>query len=177
MTMLAEDPKLAIFLGIIALAVLASTLTQTRRYLLVFSGMVVVILLTTAGVVFERLVETEKEQIEAVLGRIETALEANDLAQLLEHVSPEAEKSRYRARWALEAVEITDARVRNLEVVVNRLTSPPTAEARFDGTIRFRYRMDLGGRDFYPARFVVQFQLEDDRWLLTDHVEYQLQRL
>ena len=177
MTMLAEDPKVVVFIGILAVAMLASILPRTQRYVLVFSGMAGVVLLTVAGVVVERLVVTEREQIEAVLDGIAAALEDNDLEALLQHVSPEAEKTRYRATLALEQVIVTDARVRNVEIVVNRLTSPVTAEIRFDGVVRYEFRGGTLGRDFYPAKFVVELRLEGDRWLVTDHIETQAQGL
>ena len=177
MTALVEDPKLVVFAGILALALLASILPRTQRYGRVFLAMAGVLLVTVAGVVVERLVVTEKEQIEATLDSIVLALEHNDLDGLLEFVSPSAVRTRKRATWALERILVTDTGIRNLEIVPNHLTSPPSAEARFDGVIRYRMRVAGFGREFYAARFVVELRLEDDRWVVTDHVEYQTQSL
>jgi hypothetical protein len=175
--MLAEDPKLVIFIGIVAVAVLASVLPRTQRYGLVFLAMAAVLVLTVAGVVFERLVVTEREQVEAVLDDIASALEDNDVDGVLDHLSPAATPTRTRARLAMEELVITDAGIRNLEVAINRLTSPVTAEARFDGVIRYRFRTGDIGRNFYAARFVVVLQLEEGRWMVTDHIEHTLQSL
>jgi len=175
--MLAEDPKLVIFIGIAAVAVLASALPRTERYGLVFLAMAAVLVLTVAGVVAERLVVTEREQVEAVLDDIASALEDNDVDGVLEHLSASAGRTRIRARLGLEELIITDTGIRNLQISINRLTIPATAEARFDGVIRYRFRAGDIGRNFYAARFVVVLQLEEGRWMVTDHIEHTIQSL
>ena len=55
----------------------------------------------------------------------------NDLNGLLDCISPSAEEPRDYARWVLGRVEVEEAHISDLEITVNRLTSPPTAEAKF----------------------------------------------
>jgi len=175
--MLLENPIPVIFVGIVVEAVLASIFANTGRNVMLLA-MVGVFLLVLAGVVLERVVVTEKEVVEATLDGVVDALEDNDLDRLLsEYVSPSAAHTRLRAETALAIVEITRAKVHNLEVTINHLTSPPTAEARFDGIVWFRGRQPGIHPDRYAAKFVAELQWEGDRWMITDHLEYEMQRL
>jgi len=177
MTVLVEDPTLVIFIGIIAMAVLASVLPRTQHYRLVLWGMAGVLLLTVAGVLVERLVVTDTEKIEATLHAIAAALEDNDVEGVVQYVSPSAVRSRLRARTAMGQILITDTSIRNLQITLNPLTSPPSAEARFDGVIRYDFRVGGMGRQFYAAKIVAELRLEEGRWLVSDHVEYRTQTL
>jgi hypothetical protein len=168
-----ESPMPVIFLGIVIEAVLGIALFTTRRGVLLLP-MAVVVLLVLGGVWLERVIVTETERVEATLDDVADALKANDLSKLYTYISPAARYTRDRAAWALGYIEVTDAKIRNLAVTINRLTSPATAEAKFDGIIFFRgKRVEVGGRDRYPARFTVQLELDGDRWLVTDHIEYE----
>lgn len=177
MTMLVEDPKLVILLGIIGLAVLASLLPRTQRIGLVFLGMAGVLVLTVAGVLVERFVVTEREEVEAAVYGITDALEANDVAGVLGYVAPSAKHTRSRAQWALGQITVLDTGVRHLDITINHLTSPPTAEISFDGTIRYDYKTPGIGRNFYASHFVVLLEKDGDRWLVTDHVEQDMHGL
>jgi hypothetical protein len=74
---------------------------------------------------------------------------------------------------ALRLVEITDVKVRNRSVTINRLTSPPTADAEFQGWVHFNPRVETIPYPFYAARFKIELRREGDRWLITDHIEYE----
>lgn len=177
MTMLLENPIPVIFVGIVVEAVLASVFANTGRKV-VLLAMIGVLILVLGGVVLERVVVTEKEVVEATMDGVVAALEDNDLDRLLnEYVSPLAAHTRLRAETALDIVEVTQAKIRNLEVTINRLTSPPTAEARFDGIVYFRGRQPGIHPDRYAAKFVAELRWEGGRWMITDHVEYEMQRL
>ena len=177
MNSLFEDPKLIIFVGVIAVAVLASILTRTARYKLVLSAMVGVLLITIAGVVLERVVVTEKEKVEATIDGAAAALEDNDVDRVLYYISESADRTRTRAEWSLEQIEVIDTKIRNLEIIINELTSPPTAEARFDGVIYYRLKVASTGREWYPAQIFVELRRENGRWLITDHVEHETRGL
>ena len=177
MTSLLEDPKPVIFITVIVLAVLASIIPRTQRYVALFTAMAVVLLLGILGVVAERLVVTDRENIETVIYEAADALEDNDLDRLLLCVSESAQQTRSRARWSLEQIQVLKTKVRNLDVVINELTSPPTAEAQFDGVIYYQLKDASTGREWYPARLSVELRREDARWLITNHLEHGVQRL
>jgi hypothetical protein len=172
MTTLVENPMPIIFLGIIAEAVLATMLVSTRQGAFIWA-MLGVLVLVFAGVALELLVVTEVERVEATLDGVADALEDNDLRRLLEeYVSPSAVRTRRRAMDAMQKVEITSAKVSGLDITINRLTSPPTADAQFRGVVRFEPQTDMIPYRYYGANFDVKLRREGDRWLVTDHIEY-----
>ena len=176
MTTPLESPMPVIFLGIVALAMLATIFVSTRKRSILLA-MVGVLALVFAGVAMEWLVVTEKEQVETTLDGAIEALEANDLARLLDnYVAPSATYTRARAAFAHSYVEVTSAKANGLEISINDLTSPPTAEARFTGVVRYRFRNPQTAipRDYYAAGFVVKLRRENDRWLITGHEEREL---
>jgi hypothetical protein len=161
-----------IFLGIIAEAVLATMLVSTRQLAIIWA-MLGVLVLVFAGVALEMLVVTEVEQVEATLDGVTEALEDNDVERLLnDYVHSSAMNTRRRAITAMQMVEITSAKISGLEISINRLTSPPTAEAQFRGVVRFEPLSEMIHYRYYAANFDVQLRQDRDRWLITDHVEY-----
>ena len=172
MTIFLESPWPWLLIGIVAEAILAAALVTTRRGALLW-GMVGVLGFVIVGVTIERLVVTEREQVEAVMDGIMSALNANDLERLLrDYVAPDAYTTRGRATWALNRVEIERANYHNLRVTINRLTSPITAEAEFNGSVYYDDRLGEFPYRSYAARFLVELELSDGHWLVTDHVEY-----
>lgn len=172
MTIFLENPMPVIFVGIVLEVVLGVVLFSTRRAWLA-APMAGVLLLVAGGVWLERIYVTEPERVEITLDDLAAALKTNDLAKVERFLAPNAQHTRQRAAWAFGLVEVTDAKIRNLAVTINSLTSPPTATAKFDGIVFFRARMLNIGHDRYPAKFTVELEQDGDRWLVTDHVEYE----
>jgi len=174
MMILLESPWPWILFGIVVEAILGAVLVTYRRPAVLW-GMLGVLVFTIAGVVVERLVVTERERVEAVMDGIVAALNANDLERLLnEYIAPDAHGTRGRAVWALNRVQIQRVNYHNLRVTINRLTSPITADAEFDGVVEYRDRLGEFPYSYYAARFVVELELRNGRWLVTDHVEYDI---
>lgn len=171
MTVLLEDPLPYVFFGIIAEAVLAVVLLRTGRGVALL-GMVAVALVVLLGIGVEWAVVTEREEVEAAIDGVAAALEANDLQGVLGFVDPKAIGTRQRAEWALGRVEVLEANARNLQVTINRFTSPPTATAEFNGIIRVRDRKGQFPYENYTAKFTVELRRHADRWLITEHVEH-----
>ena len=171
MTTLVESPMPVIFLGIITLAVLATFLVSTRHGAFVWA-MLGVLVLVIAGVALERWVVTDVERVEATLDGAVDALKANNWGLLQQHLAQDAMRTRARAADALDRVTVNSAKISNLRIEVNRLTSPPTAQAEFYGAVRFEPQDELIHIRYYAAEFRVELRLTRDRWLITDHVEY-----
>lgn len=170
MTIFLESPLPAILCGVAIEAVLGAILLSTRRGVILWI-MLGVLVLTILGVVVERLVVTDRERIEATLDGCVRGLEANDLSRTLTFVAPNASHTRSRAEWALQRLQFTSIRLREMKITINRLTSPPTAEARFTTIFFFRDRMQEFPYDHYVLGLIVELQQEGDRWLITDHIE------
>ena len=170
MTTLFENPMPIIYVGIFVVAILGAILLNTRRgVLLIPIGLVLVLILL--GVLVERLVVTPREEVEMTIDGLAAAIKANDPAGTLRYISPSAEKTRRRAEWGLERFAVKDAKVRNLEITVNRLTSPPSAKASFNGILSIEDRKGQLPYRAYPIEFTAEFRKEGNRWLLMGHTE------
>jgi len=170
MAFIFENPWWIICFGIVLEAVLGVLLFRTGRGLLLWI-MLGVLALTLLGVLVERLVVTERERVEMTLDGITAALEANDLNRVLSYVSPDATQTRGRAAWAMRRIEVQSARIYNLEITINRLTSPPTAKAVFVGHIGYRDRQGEIPYNNYGSRFAVDLCKQGNVWVVTGHVE------
>ncbi|GAB4139501.1 hypothetical protein [Thermopirellula anaerolimosa] len=128
-----------------------------------------------AGLVFlaDYLVTTDREAVQQTIDAGIAALEANDLYSVLDLLAPSAEATRQRASWALDQVRFTRVRVSGVKITIRRDTDPPTAEARFFAVFRYVDRSGSNVYGAYAANFRVLFEKVDDRWLLTDHYEWQ----
>jgi len=174
MTTLIENPWPLILAGIFAEAVLGLILFRTGRGAIIWL-MAAVLLLVAAGLGLERLVVTDLERVEAVLDGAAAALASNptgdDLGRMLdEYIAPSAGTTRNLLSWALGRVEFTAIKITHLEISINRLTSPATAEADMTAYVGFR---DRTGQIPYEGRsvsFTMKLQRETpDRWLITGH--------
>ena len=172
MTTLFESPWYIIFFGIAAEAVLGIILVRTGRGILIWA-MAGVLVLVLALVGLERLVVTDGERIEATLEGAAAALQANDSRRLLqgeEYFASSAVKTRARVRQGLSRVEFTNVRITNLEIKINRYTSPHTAKAHIRGTVQFKDRRGEVPYQSYPLKeLTVELRRGPDRWLITGH--------
>lgn len=173
MSWLFEDPTTMIVAGTLIECLLAVALVKSGRAILVVP-ILAVLALIGLGVLIERLVVTEAEQIEATLAGVADALEANDVEAVLRHIDPAASGLRSEVKSRMPQMRITDARVYDLVVRVNRYSSPPTAEADFTGRLKGRFRGEGGaGREGLVLRnFTVQFSQEGDRWLIMGYEDH-----
>lgn len=170
MTAILENPLPAIFLGVVVEGVLVALLLGTRKKIWL-APILGVLVLAVGLVVVERLVITEREEVEYTVDSIATALVANDVGAVLSHLSDSAHESRARAEWAMGRVQIDSASVSGLEITVNELTSPPTAKAVFSGVIKFEDRKKEYPYKAYASRFELEFRKEGERWKVTGHQE------
>ena len=168
MIALLESPWPILFIGIGVEAVLAVFLLRTGRGWALWA-MLGVGLLTLTGLGLERLVLTDREAVEDTLDACAAAVEANDLDRLLGHISPTAPKTQDDARFVLSRVDVRKARINNLEIKVNRLTSPPTAKAKFRALGTGRDRKGEFPYRGYTTKVVVNLRREGDHWRIADY--------
>jgi hypothetical protein len=166
---LVEDPTTLIVAGLLIEALLVVALINTRRAAVVWA-MAGVLGLIGLGVLIERMVVTDREQIADTLEGVTAALEANDIERVLSYIDPQATAMRASVRMALSSARVSDARVYDLEVDVNRKVRSPLAQARFTGRVRGRYRGEGGSGDGMLLRkFAVDFRRDGGRWLMTGY--------
>jgi len=170
MTTLIESPWPAIFFGIIALAILAVVLVRTGRGV-VLLAMIGVLLITLGGVGLERLVVTERERVEDTLTEAAAAIEANDLDRLMRCISPSASYSPARARGVMRQYKFTEARITDVEIQINELTSPPSATAKMIGIFSVTDTHQELPYNNGRVGLIVYLRLENGRWLISGHEE------
>jgi len=169
-----ESPWPILFIGIVVEAVLAFLLLRTGRgkFLIAMIGVAAFVVV---GLVVERLVVTDRKAIMQTLDAAVAAVTKNDLNGVLDCISPSAQEPRDFARWALDCVEIQEGHINDLEITLNRLTSPPTAEAKFLAVGRGKDRVGEFPLQSVAQRVVLQLQLQGDRWLVTSYKVLDLQ--
>jgi hypothetical protein len=170
MTLLLESPWPAIFFGIVVEAILAVVLVRTGRGAALWA-MIGTLLLTLGCVGLERIVETERERVEATLYGAAAAIEANDLNRLLDCISSSARTTRGRAQFVLGQFKFSEARLNDVQVEINKLTSPPTAKTKMIACFSL---IETHSQISYPngrLPMTVTLRREGDRWLITGHTE------
>jgi hypothetical protein len=166
-----ESPWPALGLGALALALLGVAWhnTRDRRLLQAMLGVIAVMLLL---LLIQWLVVTDREAVAHALEETAQALESNDLNRVLAHLAPEGDRIRADAQRYLPHVEISDANIGgDLEVTVNRLTSPPSARATFTGRITGVNRIpgETIPYDNFVKKFTLKLREGDSGWLITDY--------
>lgn len=168
MVIVLESPWPILFIGIAVEAVLAVVLLRTGRGAVLW-GMIGVAAFVLLGLLIEWLVVTEREAVEYTLDACVAAVEANDVERLLSCISPSAQQARKDARWVLGRVQVERARINDLEIKINRLTSPPTATARFQAIGTGRDRKGESPYQTFGQRVTVELRQENARWLVAGY--------
>jgi hypothetical protein len=168
-----EDPTTMIVAGALIECLLVVALVKSGRAILVVP-ILAVLALMGLGVLIERLVVTEAEQVEGTLEGVADALEANGVEAVLRYIDPAAAELRSHVKSQMPQMRITDARVYDLVVRVNRYSSPPTVQADFTGRLKGRFRGDggAGGEGLVLRNFTVEFHQERERWLITGYEDH-----
>lgn len=142
----------------------------------VIAGLAASVGLMVGLVVLEQTIVTDTEEVEDTLHGIAENLEANDMPMVLASFSPNCPGIR-QAESVLRRVTVESAVVgRDLEVTINKLTSPASATAYFTGRIQAR---DNGGAipyENYIRKFKVRLELHGDRWLVADYEDGDLRK-
>lgn len=131
------------------------------------TAIVITLLLLTV----ERLVVTDREQIEAALQQTLDAIEANDLEALLAHIDSQAAIVRTDAEAALPLIRVKAAGASQIVTTVNENTQPATAETKFRGMINGT--STKGGAPVgYFDDVDVTWTKRGDRWLIDGYTIY-----
>lgn len=168
MNWLLESPWPAVTLGVVAQAVLVIGLIRTRQAKWVF-GMIAAAVVTGALVLVERLVVTETEAVQDALDGTARALETNDTQAVLDYFTTNSPRLA-EVRSALSHVTVREARVGgDLEVRLNRLTSPPSATTFFTGRISAKDARGAIPYEQMIRKFKVTLHREQGRWRIFDY--------
>jgi hypothetical protein len=165
-----EDPTMLIAAGVLIEALLAVALVKSGRASLV-GAMAGVLLLVALGIVVEQMVVTEREQIEVVLDDAAAALVAGDVARVLRSIDPAAAELRSYVQSVMSHARITEAKLNDLRITINRHTAPPTARADFMGRVKgtFGRGAASGGEGLALRRLTVDLRRDPTGWLITEY--------
>jgi hypothetical protein len=169
-TIFLESPVPIICIGIAVEAVLGLILLRTGRGVLLWAmgGM---LLLVLGGVLLERLVVTEKERVEDTIYGAIAALEANNEKGVFEYIVPPAVELRALVHSGMQRVQVTSVKLTRLELDINDLTSPPTAEAHIQGIISVEDRTGSAPyQNFGIRELVLELRRDPNRWVITGYV-------
>ncbi len=166
---LLEQPLVFLFAGAFAFAVSFAFWLQTRRPgALLAIGIVIGI--TTLGLIAERLVVTDAEEVEQTLRRVARDLERNDRAAVLQAISDSSTDLQAEVQSVLSRVRVSKVSVkRNLRVQVVERAGRKSAEARFNAVATVQDRGGLAGPQVVPRFVVVRFRLQGQDWKVVDY--------
>ena len=175
MTTFVESPWPAVALCTLLLLVFGAIFVRTGRASVVVA-MLAVIGALVGLVVVERMIVTETEEVEDTLHGIAENLTANKVPEILASFAPNC-PGIGQARSALNSFTVESAMVgRDLEVRINKLTSPPTATAFFTGRIQATDNSGTIPYQNYIRKFKVKLERHGDRWLIADYDDGDLRR-
>ncbi len=175
MTTFVESPWPAVALCAVLLFVFGTLFVRTGR-VWALAVMAAAVAGLVGLVVLERAIVTETEEVEDTLYGIAEDLEANDTTRVLDSFAPNCPRIG-QTRSALSRVTVQSATVgRDLEVRINKLTSPPTATAYFTGRLQVRDNSGTIPYENYIRKFKIKLERHADRWLIADFDDGDLRR-
>ena len=130
-------------------------------------------LVLCGGLALERYVETDKEAIRRTMKEISTAIKADDIALVKTYTAPDADQLRDLATAGMNQAKLTTVNFSNIDIKINDMTVPMTAELDFTASFRGRLKGQtlFGDGEFFDRyNFTVIFEKHDDRWLATDDI-------
>jgi len=163
-----ESPMLVIVIGLTTAALLGGLWLQTgKRILLVM--LVAMLALTAGGIILERSVETDREQIDSTLHQIARDIERNDRRAVLAHIHSQADDIRQAAAREIELYEFEQVKIKsNLKIEVDASMEPKTATAKFNVVVIASGAM-LGKNRRVPRYVTLEFEQEDGVWRLRSY--------
>jgi hypothetical protein len=167
-----ESPLTIVLLGAGALALLSTVWVQTgKSQVLIVMGIVGALLI--AGLAVERMVQTDREKLEATVREIAADVRRNDHAKLYQHIAKSAPELRARAQAEIPNYQFTECTVTKIyRVEVMSDKRPKEAEIEFMVRVsgNFNYQGFQTGDGTY-LRFIRLYFVEelDGKWKVRDY--------
>ena len=171
-TWFTENPTPILILGVVTLAILIVLLLKTGRGA-ILAAMAGVALLMGLAVLTDKLIVTERERVANVIYDAAAAAEKNELEEVLKCISPSAPHITSEARSWIGQVHLDSVSIHQMDVTLDRSTQPPTAVARFIVHAEGTAKRGTTIYNNYVDRLRVNFQLENNRWLVTGYTRDQ----
>jgi hypothetical protein len=173
-----ESPLIIVGLGVALIIALGAVWTATGRQEILYALAAAIVLLF-AGLITERLVVTDREQIRATLQEIARDVKSNNHAKVIAHIHSSNPALKQKAQAELPKYTFTDFRITKIHTIdVDRTIQPPSVVVEFNvvggGTFR-----EHGIEMDHVARWVkLHFLLEKDgRWTVANYEHDDPQRM
>ncbi len=160
---LLENPLPIYAVGTV-LATVCGLAFLARRNLPSLFALIGVVVLTLLLVVVERVVVTEREQVEAALQQLMRDVEAGDMSAVLARIDSGAAKMRNDVEKLMPQAEIKDTGATSVRVEVDADTEPMTATSRFRGKVDGVHRRS-GMRVFFFDEVEINWVKRGEQWL------------
>lgn len=157
-------PLLLSGLSLAALSLFLWLRTQSRVWL------ILALLAASGGLgafIADRLVETDREHLEALFPKLAAAAERHDLGPIIAVLDPELHALRAEAERAIKKVRPTEVRITKLDVLVDSDASPPAATASLIVRIAGHNQV-AGGPGIAIVGVRVELKKKAGRWLIRD---------
>jgi hypothetical protein len=127
----------------------------------------------TAGLILaERLVVTDREQIETATHGLADAIQANSVTGVLAYIDPAAAKIRGDVEALMPQVKWSLANAGSLEVTVDADADTPTATSRFRAFLQGVHSRSSMPVAYLNQRVDMQWVKQGDRWLMEGYTAY-----
>jgi len=178
MSWLFESPIIIVALGVAIVFAIGAAWTATGRQELLYALAAAIVLLF-AGLITERLVVTDREQIRATLAEIARDVKKNDHRRIISHIHSSATAIKQKAQAEMPKYTFTDFRITKINSLdVDRSAAPASAVVELNV---------VGGGSFHEhgiemdhvARWVKLHLLQetDGRWTVVDYEHDDPQRM
>lgn len=161
-----ESPMPWIFLGIVLEGILGVVFFTNRRGAVLLA--MVGVLLVVVGLVVQRFAVTERKRVRTMLDSAVAAIQANDADLAEQFLAQSANDTLKRLRYYMGLVEFEEIHISNVQIEINRLTSPPTADVRLWGMAKFHDRLGISPYRAYPSWYSLVLVKEPDGWKVED---------
>jgi hypothetical protein len=166
-----ENPlPVAVAGGLIALVALLVFLS--RRSGASLAALAVVMAITLALVGVERFIITDREQIEAETLGLADAIEANDVAGVLDHIDPAATQIRADVEALMPHVRWSVANAASITVTLNEGADPPTASSRFRAFLQGIHSRSGVQVPYINQQVDMTWVNREGRWLMDGYTAY-----
>jgi hypothetical protein len=163
-----ENP-VAIWCGgavLLTLAIVVHLQMRTRASLLAIA---VIVLLTAALLIAERLIVTPREEVQQTLDQLAARIEANDLPGVLTFIVPASKAVRADAESLMPLVTVNRAAIVSTpEITVNMDGQPATADVSCQGLVDVTVKQN-GMQGPYLDRVKIHFVRSGNRWLIESY--------
>lgn len=171
MTTLLENPLPIIVAGGLA-ATLALVVFLSRRNAASLAALVGAVAVTAILLLVERFVTTDREQVENSIAAMLDAVEANNVAGVLDHIDPAAAKIRADVQALMPLIKVDVANAASVDVTVDDATNPPSAAVTCRAYLHGIHHQSGTPVGYINQQVDLHWLKRGDRWLLDSYTAY-----